>query len=457
MKISSSTATRFNIAALVTMLVLLVHSALKSRAFPVTDSAAFEFIGNGLLHGQRLYLDMWDNKLPTIYLINAFWNGIFHSRYAYHAVCEVLINGISSILLAILAYRYDVKLWALPAFIFAFVVSTTFDAYNLTEFYAVPLILAALILRKNGNPISAGAVLALASTLWIPSLFLAIFLTVVTEGGARLKLAGGFIGCCLAYAAAFLAILGTGPIALLIHEWVTYLTISHSRHGAASVGSQVWWGINVSDTLPLMIALAAVVRRPQTEHERFALGWLGTSLLGACLSLRFYPHYFIPAVAALAFTVTVFLESYDFALRRTPQYAARALCMLLALVIFERHGLNPKREFATSDGLAANALKIAATVSGRIHPDVSLVVMGVYAPEMYLALHAQPPDRYALVGYSEGLEQYSDPPRTHPDLVLVRMPLTPLEGPPQYPPANEYAAIASPISKWRIFERRALR
>src|ERR1700694_4829998 len=92
--------------------VLLGVAFLKAKPYPTSDSAYFEFVGREMAHGARLYRDVWDNKLPSIYLTNALWQMILGEQYRLHIAAEIAIQALSAIMFALLLRTMNVRYWA---------------------------------------------------------------------------------------------------------------------------------------------------------------------------------------------------------------------------------------------------------------------------------------------------------------------------------------------------------
>jgi hypothetical protein len=151
--------------------LVVAGGLLKTPQFPTNDPALFEYYGQQLLRGQRLYVDLWDNKLPSIYLINEFWQWLFGAQYRWHIVVEMLMNAGSVTLFLALLRRHKLSTWPWATCCFAAIlVLPPAAGYDYTEFYALPLILGALL--AVDVPLLAGACIALAATFWLPSLLI---------------------------------------------------------------------------------------------------------------------------------------------------------------------------------------------------------------------------------------------------------------------------------------------
>jgi hypothetical protein len=64
---------------LLVALLFVLFRALPNISYPIgRDQATYSVIGEGLLNGQRLYRDLWDNKPPGIFAVYALLAKLFH-------------------------------------------------------------------------------------------------------------------------------------------------------------------------------------------------------------------------------------------------------------------------------------------------------------------------------------------------------------------------------------------
>jgi hypothetical protein len=74
-------------------LVVVFLRALPNLRFPIgRDQATYCVIGQGLLHGQLLYRDLWDNKPPGIFYIYALIVKIFGPVMWCVGVVDILLH-----------------------------------------------------------------------------------------------------------------------------------------------------------------------------------------------------------------------------------------------------------------------------------------------------------------------------------------------------------------------------
>jgi hypothetical protein len=88
---AGSSGRRTRLVWLLISLGLVLVRALPNLNYPIgRDQATYLVIGEGLLHGQRLYLDLWDNKPPGIFLLYALIVKVFGHVMWSVAVVDIL-------------------------------------------------------------------------------------------------------------------------------------------------------------------------------------------------------------------------------------------------------------------------------------------------------------------------------------------------------------------------------
>jgi hypothetical protein len=292
----------------------LVVAFVKATPFPTSDSAYFEFVGRQMLHGAQLYRDIWDNKLPSIYLTNALWQMIMGEQYRLHIAAEITIQALSAVLFALVLRNMGIRSWPAATFVFIAIYVVLPAGYNQTEQYALPLSLLALLCLQKEKPIACGIALVAAASYWIPAALLVLPVVAWWRAdAAALKrfFSAASAAAAVAVAAAF-ALIGAGPLRALAQSWLLYVTEPGPAHhygklGAAkTISINLRLGLYISGIGVLLPLFAARVRKPQTREQRLALWWSIATLAGAMTSARFFSHYFFLAIPALIAAIAVF-------------------------------------------------------------------------------------------------------------------------------------------------------
>jgi hypothetical protein len=366
---------------------LLGVAFLKATPFPTSDSAYFEFVGRQMLHGAQLYRDVWDNKLPSIYLTNAFWQMIMGEQYRLHIAAEIAIQALSAILFALLLRNMNVRSWLTATFAFALIVIVLPSEYNSTERYALPLSLLAMLCLQKEKPILCGIAVVGATSYWVPAVL--IVLPVLAQWRANLGQLTRFVSAACATAALAIlvavAFIGVDSLRALAQSWLLYVTEPGQLAGA-TVSQSLRLGLYTSGAGILLPLYAVRVRKPQTPAQTLTLWWSIGTLAGAMTSGRFYGHYFLLAIPALIAAIAVFPPRPV----RWLNVTAVVLCAYFA-VRSGQYMMVVQRANARLDQRIAHT---ARTIELAIGPGA--VIQGDVEPGVLLAAHARTRTPYEL-------------------------------------------------------------
>jgi hypothetical protein len=292
------------------------------------DSGIFAYIGRGMLEGQRLYVDLWENKGPLIFFINAFalkaipiypdfGGGLWVMQIIF------LLIGVS------LSYYLLSDIFNRSAGFFGTLIWLTVFASllypgNFTEIYAIPIQWISLYLfwKMINHPhwvyrfligiCAAGAFLLRANIIAIPA-GIAIFILITRIRARRWKdllREGGLI-----LSGFTLAMLLTSAYFLYIEAFkdfidaairVNFIYISQKTDSVGVLIGDIW-----QRTLPLaMLAIAGmgaaiwnnVTRQAVFKGAQRDFLWLAViayplEIYFSTLSGHRYGHYYISALA----------------------------------------------------------------------------------------------------------------------------------------------------------------
>ena len=273
-------------AALISAAALVVLSFVFGPRFPIADSALFEYVGRALAHGSHLYTDLWDNKLPSIYYLNAAWWLLFGDDYTAHLLAESAISAATIVLFAVILRRFGVRPWPQATLAFSVLYLFAGGLPNQTEHYATPLILVAVLCAGYRRYALAACALAVASTFWVPAFAAAaVPIAVAATSRERRAFLAALIAAGVVLAAAFLLLFGTATTAELIGSWFSYL-IGNYRHTNFETAHHRYlfpWlspSYYVQTGLGVLLFTAATFwRRPGDAASRFAFWWSVASLV----------------------------------------------------------------------------------------------------------------------------------------------------------------------------------
>jgi hypothetical protein len=148
-----------------------VAAVVLQGRYPISDNALFEYVGRAIARGHSLYRDVWDNKLPGVYYVNALWQKLFGEDYALHAIAETCLAMASVTLFGAVARTFELKTWLPAAAVLAFVLCIILPL-NISEGYALPLLLASVLAALQHRPLLCGCAIGLAAAFWLPSVFM---------------------------------------------------------------------------------------------------------------------------------------------------------------------------------------------------------------------------------------------------------------------------------------------
>ena len=371
--------------------------ALQSQ-FPISDAALFEYIGRTIARGHLLYRDVWDNKLPGVYYMNALWQLLFGERYWLHAAAETVVALISSVLLAILARSFELRAWQLTGAVLAVFLCTVMPL-NTTETYALPLLLGALLCARNGWPIASALLIALATMFWIPSVLLLAPVAILLSRRDWLVCFTVTVVLLAAAASIMTLAYGVSTIEALVRSWITYVASSpvkqsetppesSSLRTSLAIVHQVSFYLVLSGAGPLLLILSALLRRPATLAQRFGLTWTVAMLLGTAIGPHFYPHYFIASLAAMLFTIAACAVEVRW-------NRVRIAIAVLGALLLARTAIDCMTYWKTSHANSRLVAKIGRAIAPVAAQRATLSV-DVYEPGLYLALDPKLRDPFEI-------------------------------------------------------------
>jgi hypothetical protein len=377
---------------LVAALAAVFAAAIAFYHPPIASAALFEYVGRALLHGKALYRDVWDDKLPSIYYLNAFWQLLFGSRYVLHWLAEVAVLLATLALFAAFARRAGIAHWAPATFALAVLLSLPpLRHFNYTETYAELFIMAALVAAQANAAIASGVLLTLAATFWLPAVLQAVaVLAVFPQPAARWRFVGACIVSAIGCAVLLTRVFGSATLLEALRETYGWGAIHWGRGLLATELPQIWNTLNATLLVIPAVLAVVVLHRPTTDHARFALLWVAGALVGTASSLAFFQHEFIPAVAPLVFLIAAFAEGWQPSAVR--QMVNAALILAFGLHLFTMFAL-------FRDGIAAEMAEARETLAlGRqldgALPRTSRILVYGYASGIYLSARRDAAGRF---------------------------------------------------------------
>lgn len=335
-------------ALLLALLPLIVISQIAAHLrFDVVDDQMFGYFGWRILHGAVVYRDVWDNKPPGIYWMNAlgFWIGR-DSYWGVVVLCVIALLSTHVLFFAICASNYFRGSAAVATVIAGFFFTHGYfqGGTNRTETFLIPFELAAVLLYMRGHYrdrawcwLLAGVCAGIAFLFkqvglaaWGAMLVHLGILALLGEMRFRdaLRRMGLMIaGAAIPVGLAALALASQGAL----HE-ALFATFGFNRYYMQK-GDSSWTDTFVNRlllynhmkdqlTLPMLLALIAILHavlwflRPTQRAEEierpirefrpvcphpvilFAIWW-AVAMYGALISPHAFRHYLLPTFAPL--------------------------------------------------------------------------------------------------------------------------------------------------------------
>ena len=323
-RLRSPAATQLVVAAVCLLPVLMTARFLFE---PLTrDEAVYATIANGLLHGQVPYRDLFDQKPPLIY----GWYLLSFFVFGEHDYAPRLLGVIVLMLTSLMLFFAGKELASRRAGLVAatiFGISTGAAAIapwsNVEPFMLLPLTASlAAYARGRGRGdrwvLLAGALAGIAlmtkpvAVFNVAALGIDILWDLRRGDIARRRvlkravLYGGGVACVAG--AIVLPFVVVGAMREFVYSNITYNQLYAARYSA---GTKFAAGIRnglafLIATAPLVFAAAVAVvlaMRRRSRSRMIVVGWLVASALAVASPGRFYGHYFIQLLPALALVI----------------------------------------------------------------------------------------------------------------------------------------------------------
>ena len=425
----AAVATRDSLALLLLCLLpILLYIPAMGSPFE-RDEGAYATIAQGLLDGKVPYRDLFDNKPPLVYGWYALSFSVFgESVWAPRLVAAALLS------LTTLAVFGQAKL-VMPrgvAFTAAavFAVSTGLPWVALhanTEAYMLLPLVTSLIAFTMGIRsgrlwwfVACGALGGLAVMTKQVAMWNVLALAVVAAswrpqdpGRLRERLApalcvlGGAIASIVAVMAPFIYNGSAGDFlyATFAYNWMYVGAVSMvERMLNASYGLLLFFGILAPVIVAALLGLAALWKERRRPAYYALAAWAIGSGVGVATGGRFFPHYFLHLLPALAIlSAVVFYDGWQ--RRRLMTVSKPILAVAVGLVVISAatngvlYAFPRQAEHAVAQNVyhqkewEKNSEHLAAYIEERTEPGDTIFNLGREA-QIYFYADRQPPGRY---------------------------------------------------------------
>jgi len=394
---------RWSLACAYGVLILACFAgALRLQGtYPTADNALFEYCGRAIVRGAALYRDVWDDKLPGVYFVNALWQLLFGSRYILHAAAETLVALLSAALLWLVMRDFEIGMRA-PAAALLFAFLCLAFPLNSIEAYALPLLLAATLCARI-SWILTGLFVGAAAGFWIPSLLMLVPLfALFPQRTAATMLATAALAVAIPLGSVFW-VAGPANFTALVHTWILYASSSTGTRvhhhllvlnrfaRTAQALENFRDGVIASGVAAFGMLFLAIVRKPATVAQNFALISICAMFLAAFVGSRFYSHYFISCFAAIVFGICAYLPG-------SRLHPARGVLLAVGIVLLAR---TIQVHLSGDDSSRATIAQRLAVRAGPIVAGKLTLHVDAYRPEFYLALDPVLHDPREILGSSQ--------------------------------------------------------
>jgi hypothetical protein len=360
----------FQILLLGVLTALALAQAIPLYETPNRDGGLFMYMGDQLLKGKLLYVDIWDNKGPLIFYINAL--GLFLGQGYRWGVWGM--EFIFVFLSAFLGFITIKRMWGLAPAIFATCLwlvgfNNVMRGGNFTEDYSLLFNFAAIYLFWNdlqkgpkwSHQFMIGVVLALNFLLRANNIGVELSIVLVLFVSAFLdkewsvslkKLAWMSAGSLVVFALVAIYFYSLGTLEEMVTAGYTYNFFYSDGDGAkGGLFTSFRRGLNLLGypALPALLGYLVLFRKlPETirngekssrDFYIFLLIGLPVEVLFSSLSGRNYPHYYIcwsPYIAVLSGLILYYLISpaINEDLQRRSISTLSAVILLIGLASF---------------------------------------------------------------------------------------------------------------------------
>ncbi len=292
------------------------------------DEAVYQVIGTALHQGRSLYVEIWDNKPPPLYLIYALFNGDQFSirvlSVILGAICIIIFYKISQIVFSKSGAQF------IPTLVFTILLALPIFEANIanTEIFMLPLILAAvylLLTDKNSRHLfTVGILLSLAVLFKQVAIFELIGFSLYLISQKRWQnLQNYLLGILVPGLLVFFYLL----VNRILLEFFSSVFSQNSQYVAGNL-------FGIPYMLPLLKLFSASVatylvlkyRQLLSKIQFFFLLWFIWSLMDILFTGMNFPHYLLLFSPVLALCIGFLFE--------TPKYKLQILFILLLLIFW---------------------------------------------------------------------------------------------------------------------------
>lgn len=310
------------------ILVLLLFVPALMSTFS-RDASVYAYMGSLLLESKIPYIDGWDHKGISLYLINALGYLIGFKNYIGIRILELLLIGFSFIqIFKSLTIRYSKKMALLAVTFGLLTLRYFFDGGNLTEEYGALFVLLslALVLKKemlSRDWVIIGALFVINFTIRanLISFWIALFFTLIYTKAIQEKTPKKLLTPLLYMGIGTLTTVGILAIYFIItnsfnefyHAAFTY-NFSYSKQSVTQVVGSIIkstrrYEVSLLLIITVLISIVSFIKKKHSFIGILLLLWIPIELYFGNMSGKLFAHYYMMWVPIIVLA-TVYIIDY---------------------------------------------------------------------------------------------------------------------------------------------------
>ena len=315
----------------VLLAIIIFHLPTLLEPLWYWDSGFYQVIGQGMVQGKLLYVDLWDNKLPGIYLIFSLFYKLFgHEQAFLHGFLTIWIFATAVMLFKLAQSLFNRKIAIASAWVFAFLTLPpvcTGGIPNAEIFMILPNAIAFYILFKDTRK----------ATWWkalLSGLFLGLGFYFKMVAVFELIAAGLILGFLALKRKQYVLIFYVLPLIIgfllpfgltaVYYYRLGYLsdfigaTLTHNagyiedgnaaKYSAYSILLSKLGHRLIATLVSTLVVFTLYVTKKIKSGTMIALTWFIYSLFGALFSGRDWNHYFVQVFSSGSLVIALLLQ-----------------------------------------------------------------------------------------------------------------------------------------------------
>ncbi len=388
------------------------------------DGGAYAYMGTLFFEGKLPYVDGWDHKGISLYLINAIGYLLgFKSLYGIRLLELILLLCSMSMIFSALKERYTERVAFLASIFGLFTMFYFFDAGNLTEEYVsyFVLICIALLLKKETRPIHfviIGFLFLISFTIranligfWMSLFFYLVAQLFQGKKKSVLRQFGYmFVGFLIAVAFLGIYFVSTDSFQSFYEAAFSY-NFAYSKNSTGGIISSMIevmrrYEVSIILVAALLVSLLQIKNKKSGILEGLLVSWIPLELYLSNLSGKQFAHYYLTWVPIIILSVAVLASYFKQEIQqKEKQYVVIALVFFLCFQIPTFKLLNEYKTLVTGVEYKKKNKDIARHIQENYKSDQVLIWgNGIY---LYSLLEKRAPVPYFYQTFLKIDNEYS--------------------------------------------------